>query len=74
VAILLQIFSEHFVSPQSSEYFISIVAILEFLVKLIGPARIGNTTVEIYEADSEILIDHITIFELFMNYPSFWIV
>jgi len=71
VAILFKIFSENFVSPQSSKNFVCVVTILEFLIKLIGSPRVGNTTVEIDKTYSKILSDYIAFFELLMYYTSF---
>lgn len=74
MAILFEIFSEHFVSPKSSEYFISVVTILEFLVELVGSTCVGDAAVEVDKTDSKILGDNIAIFELLVNYACFGIV
>lgn len=74
MAILLEIFPEDLMDPQSCENFIGIVSIFELLIELIRSASIGNAAIEVDQAYCKILSDYKALFELLMDYARLGIV
>lgn len=59
--------------PECSKDFVCVVTILELLIKLVRSASVCYSTVESNESKGEIFKDNTTLFKLFMDDSSFWI-
>ena len=56
--VLGEIFTVHFTRPQSCEYFIGVVAVLELFVELIGPSSKCDIAIELNQSKSEVADCH----------------
>lgn len=64
-----QVLAESFIDPESCEYLVGVLPILEFLIELIGPASVGDATVEPDESTGEVGCDHLARTEVLVDEP-----
>lgn len=68
MAVVLKVFSENFIGPQSCENLVGVVSILELFIELVRSASVCNATVKSNQPEGKVSGNYWTRPQLLMEY------